>query len=162
MNPMSAATLAVVAALLSIAAAASAHLMMRKRMGSGASSRDLGELERAVEDLVRRLEATAGRCIHDLESRGQRLQLLLTGEETAGPDATSRPETERTPDAKPVFYFGSEMALRAAQACELADRETDEAAICRITGLQRAELRMLLSLRRARPNVAEPPVVPLH
>ena len=182
MIPMSAAMLAIVAALSSVVAAVWAHLM-RARTGRGAGSRDLGELEQAVEHLVRRLEMTAGRCIHDLQSREHELRRLPSGEETVelapgagspalsaaeGPDPAMRGFSEAAPgraptspamdsdsdEAKPAFYFGSDLVSRAAQACELAERETDEATICRVTGLQRAELRLLLSLRQAQQKAA--------
>lgn len=167
-TPMSAATLATIAALLSLAAAVSAYLM-RARSG-GAPLCDVGELERAVEELVRRLEVTAGRCIHDLESRERKLRRLLADEEPAElqrprevSDESVRTGTEgiaqtacagKAAGAPTALYFGSDLFSRAAQACELAERETDEATICRRTGLQRAELRLLLSLRTAQQKAA--------
>jgi hypothetical protein len=166
--------LAAVAALFSVAAAVSAHLM-RTRVGSRAASADLGELERAVEDLVRRLEITAGRCAHDLQSREERLRRLLAGAEVSelapqpalapiaaaavdsdtrvGRELVSCPTGERA-EGELLPYFGSDLVSRAAQACELAERETDEATICRVTGLQRGELRLLLSLRQAQGKAA--------
>ena len=159
MTPMTAAILAAVAALFSIGAAIASVHLARTRSTALAAPRDLGELEQAVEDLVRRLEVAAGRCIHDLESRENELRRLLSGEADgdthtsfAPAAAADRPADEGAP--RPARYFGSELVSRAAQACELAERETDEATICRVTGLQRGELRLMLSLRQAQQKAA--------
>lgn len=162
------ATIASVAALISIAAAGST-CMMRLRLGPRTAPPEVGELEQAIEDLVRRLEAAAGRCIHDLESREQELRRLLGGALPAGGeprialDAPTAPgavgflaatavadqlddqSAGGAPPIPPMSCFETDLVSRAARARALAERNTDEATICRVTGLQRAELRTLLS-----------------
>ncbi len=174
MTPISAAALVVIAALFSSggAAVSAALYLRRERLRAGATP-DMRELEQAVEELVRRLEATAGRCIHDLESRQAQVRALLGDESANGARAPSpvtidgvTPEGGRAPcvgdlpttradgvlgggTSQPAECFETDLLSRVARACELAERQADEATICRMTGMQRAELRLALSLRAA-------------
>jgi hypothetical protein len=152
MTPMSTAVLAVIAALVSMGAAATSLYLLRERQRPPAPPQDVRDLEQAVEDLVRRLEATAGRCIHDLDSRAARLRALLQDE----PAAESRLPQQL--GAAPAVAAGevlqTDLVSRVARARELADRGTDEATMCRELGMQRAELRLLLSLRAPQQEAA--------
>lgn len=159
MTPMNAVALAAVAAVFSMVAAAVSVCVARARP-QPRRTHEIGELECAVEALVRRLEVTAGRCIHDLESRKTELRRLLANEEPALADAplqpmTPLPDVAATRDTTdPPQCFATDMLSRAARACALAEQDADEVTICRATGFQRAELRMLLSLRAAQQKAA--------
>jgi hypothetical protein len=155
MTPISVATLAIIAAMLSMGAAVTSLYFMRERQRNCAPPHDLGDLEQAVEELVRRLEATAGRCIHDLESRESRLRRLLAGEDAADVADPSASLTFAAPSPEPDTpddtvasdgYFETDLVSRAARARELAEQHADEATICRLLGMQRAELRLVLAL----------------
>ena len=164
MTLISAATLAIIAAMLSMSAAATSLYFLRERRRHVPPSHDLGDLEQAIEELVRRLEVTAGRCIHDLESRESRLRSLLAGEEGAADVAEASasltfaapsPEPD-TPDDTVASdgYFETDLVSRAARARELAEQHADEATICRSLGMQRAELRLALALQAPRHEAA--------
>lgn len=163
MNPFSATALASIAAMLSIAAAISAFAAIRTRRPSAPGMPDLGELERSIEDLVRRLEATAGRCIHDLESREKELRRLLSvadcddagaSNATAANAPLAAPRARVAGEHNTPACFATDLVSRAAQAYALAEQAADEATICRLTGFQRAELRTLLWLRAAQRQAA--------
>lgn len=155
MIPASISAITVIAAVLAMGAAAASCYLVRERRRWSPPQPDLADLERAVEQLVQRLETTAGRCIHDLESRQAELRRLMADD--FSPRELIAAATRAPADASPAAtcdYFETDLVGRSARVAELVEQAADEATICRTLGLQRAELRLLLSLGAPQPHAA--------
>jgi len=124
---------------------------------------ETAELEQATAALVQQLKAAADEAVERVAQASRHInQLLATTERrmetlwsqqwaTDQPEPPAEPEAppaeEPQPAAKNAQVLDTDYMARTAEVYRLADEQLDEAAIAERTGLERAEVRVLLSLR---------------